>query len=164
MQIFVLKCRCLYFEYRFRSLHTGILKLTGICIFKRAIYIKIQMQISILKFKISVLYDKKRYLNFKYRYLLFAYMYRLMYSNYIDICISNTDISVLNTDINTFCIPSSTIFVCELSHLMQISVLGILISKFRKKIGISVFQKEISLSKMDISVLQIDISIETKNK
>ena len=42
---------------------------------------------------------------------------------------------------------------------MQISVLGIPISKFRNKIGTSVFQKEISLSEMDISVLEIDISI-----
>ena len=70
----------------------------------------------------------------------------------------------LNTDLNIFCIPSSSIIDCELSHLMQISVLGILISKFRNKIGISVFfQKKISLSKMDISVAQIDISIRTSN-
>ena len=75
------------------------------------------------------------------------------------ICISNTFISVLNTDINMFCITSSSVFICEFSHLMQIYALGILISKFRNKIGISVFQKEISLSKMDISVLQIDIFI-----
>ena len=102
------------------------------------------MQISILKFKISVIYDKKRYLYFKYRYLLFKY--RLLYFNY-------TDISILNTDINIFCIPSSSILICELSHLMQISILGILISKVRKKIGIFVFLKEISLSKMDIPVL-----------
>ena len=82
----------------------------------------------------------------------------------------NTDICILNTDIDIFCTSSSSIIVRELSHSMQISVfgiliskfisiLGILISKFSNKIWISVFQKEISLSKMDISVLQIDISI-----
>ena len=48
----------MHFEYRFRSLLKGILKIKDICIFKRDIYIKIQMQISILKFKISVLYFK----------------------------------------------------------------------------------------------------------
>ena len=63
------------------------------------------------------------------------------------ICISNTDISILNTDINIFCKLSSSIFVCELNHLMQVSVLGILVSKFRKKIGISVFLKWIYLTK-----------------
>ena len=39
------------------------------------------------------------------------------------------------------CIPSSSIFVYELSHLMPVSVFGTLISKFRKKIGISVLSK-----------------------
>ena len=48
---------------------------------------------------------------------------------------------------------------------MQISVLKFKISvlydkkRYTYKIGIAVFQKEITLSKMDISVLQIDISI-----
>ena len=41
-------------------------------------------------------------------------------------------------------------------------MLGILISTCRNKIGISVFQKEIPLSKMDIYVLQIDSSIKLK--
>ena len=63
----------MHFEYRFRSLLKGILKFKDISIFKRDIYIKIQMQISILKFKISVLYFKIKY--------------RLLYFYYIDICI-----------------------------------------------------------------------------
>ena len=79
------KCRYLYFEYRFRSLHTGIfIAATDISVLNRYVFLntrdiciltdfynKIQMQIFILNFKISVLYDKQRCIYFKYRYFSF---------------------------------------------------------------------------------------------
>ena len=52
MQIFVLKC------ILNKDIRYVFLNIRDMCILNRGIYFKIQMQISILKFKISVFYDK----------------------------------------------------------------------------------------------------------